>query len=211
MRRFITSIGCALVLVGGPALAQAQPTKTVKGAITAIAADSITVKAGAQDMTFVIDSKTEVVAPGGGTKAREAKAAGRAGAAVTDVLKTGQAVEIRYHEKGMQAAFIRAIAAVPAEPKPAGPKAQTASGVVSAMSGNSLTVKGASSEWTFTVDEKTTISGSGIGTASKKMISEGKKPSLAALVHEGDTVSVTYHDVDSTRHASVVRITRRKM
>jgi hypothetical protein len=206
MRRFILSIGSAVLLLASPLVAQAQPTKTVSGTISEIAADAITVKADGKDMKFVIDGKTQVITPGGGTKTRTAEAAGK-GVGAMDVLKVGQAVEIRYHEQGMHAASIRTIASVPG---PAGPKAMTASGVVASMSGSSLVVKGASADLTFTVDEKTTVIGTGVGTAGDKAKSEGKKPSLSELLHEGDTVSVTYHDVDGTKRASVVRITKRK-
>jgi hypothetical protein len=205
MGRLIIGIGSALMLAAGPALAEAQPTKSVSGTITAISGSSITVKAGAQDMTFAIDGTTEVITPGGGTKSRAAKAEGKAGTTVTELLKAGQAVEVKYHESGMHAASIRTISAVPTPSK-----SQTAAGVVSAISGTSLTVKGTSEEWTFSVDEKTTVVGIGIGTASKKLTGEGKKPTLTTLLQEGDTVSVTYRDGDSGKHASVVRLTRKK-
>jgi hypothetical protein len=205
MRRLILTLGAALMLAAAPALA--QQTKTVNGTLTEIAANSITVQVDGKDMKFSVDPKTEVTAPKGSTTQRAAAAAGK-GVTVADVLKTGQAVEVRYDEQSMRAASIRAIASVP--PKP-GPKAQTATGMVSAVSGNSVTVKGSSSEWTFTVDDKTTITGSGLGTASRKMESEGKKPNLAELIKEGDTVSVTYREDGGTMHASVIRITKRKM
>ena len=208
MRRFVLGFGTVLVFLAAPALVQAQPTKRVTGSITTIAADSVTIKTGdGKDMTFAIDGKTQVIAPGGGTKSRAASAEGK-GVTASELLKTGEAVEVRYHEAGMHAASIRAIAAV-SSPS-AGPKAQTASGVVSAVSGNSLTVKGASDEWTFTVDEKTTVSGTGIGTAGRKLSSEGKKTTLTDFVHEGDTVSVTYHEADNAKVASVVRVTKKK-
>lgn len=209
MGRFITVLGCALVLGSGSALA--QPTKTVTGTITSIAADAVTVKAGGQDMTFAVDSKTRVIAPGAGTKGRAAEAQGKAGASVTGLLKTGQAVEVRYHEQGMHAASIRTIGMLPAPKAHTATKAQTAAGIVSSVNGNSLTVKGGGGEWTFSVDEKTTVSGTGLGTAQRKLMSEGGKPTLSEFVHEGDTVTVTYHDMDTTKHASVIRITRRKM
>ena len=206
MRRFILSIGSAVLLLAAPLVAQAQPTKTVSGTITEIAANAITVNVSGKDMKFVIDAKTQVTTPGGATKSRAAEAAGK-GVGVMDVLKVGQAVEVRYHEEGMHAANIRTIAAVPG---PSGPKAQTASGVVASISGNSMTIKGESGESTFTIDEKTTVVGTGVGTAGDKAKTEGKKPTFAELVHDGDTVSVTYHDVDGTKRASVVRITKRK-
>jgi cytoskeletal protein RodZ len=211
MKRLIAMFGCAVLLAAAPPAAMAQPTKTVKGSVTAVGADSITVKVLEKDMTFAVDAKTLVVAPGGSTKARGAKAEGKAGPVLTDVVKTGQAVEVVYHEQGMHAATIRAIAAVPPAPAADAPKAQTASGVVSAVSGNSLTVKGSAGEWTFVVDPKTLVSGTGVGTAGRKVTEAGGKPTVPDLVHEGDSVSVTYHDVAGAKHASVIRITRRKM
>jgi hypothetical protein len=214
MKRLIAMLGCAVLLTAAPPAAMGQGTKTVKGSVTTVGADSITVKVGGKDMTFAVDAKTHVVAPGGSTKTREAKAEGKAGPMLTDVVKTGQAVEVSYHEKGMHAATIKAIAEVPAAPAagaaPA-PKAQTVAGVVSAVSGSSLTVKGKAGDVTFTVDPKTTVSGTGIGTAARKMGEAGAKPTIPDLVHEGDSVSVTYHDIDGAKHASVVRIVRKKM
>ena len=214
MKRLIAMLGCAVLLAAAPPAAMAQGTKTVKGSVTAVGADSITVKVGGKDMTFAVDGKTHVVAPGGSTKTREAKAEGKAGPMLTDVVKTGQAVEVTYHEQGMHAATIQRIADVPAAATagaaPA-PKAQTAAGVVSAVSGSSLTIKGKAGDVTFTVDPKTTVTGTGIGTAARKMGEAGAKPTIPDFVHEGDSVSVTYHDVDGTKHASVVRLVRKKM
>ncbi len=214
MKRLIAILGCAVLLAAAPPAAMAQGTKTVKGSVTAVGADSITVKVGGKDMTFAVDAKTHVVAPGGSTKTREARAEGKPGPVLADVVKTGQAVEVSYHEKGMHAATIHRITEEPPAPTagaaPA-PKAQTATGVVSAISGSSLTIKGKSGDVTFTVDPKTTVSGTGIGTAARKMGEVGAKPTILDLVHEGDSVSVTYHDMNGTKHASLVRIVRKKM
>jgi hypothetical protein len=217
MKRLIAMLGCAVLLAAAPPAAMAQAAKTVKGTVTAVGGSSITVKVGDQDMTFAVDGKTEVVAPGGSTKTRQAKAEGKPGPVLTDVVKTGQAVEVAYHVQGMHADMVRRIAAVPPAPAatagPAAPaaKAQTAAGVVSAVNGSSLTIKGKSGDVAFTVDTKTTVSGTGIGTAARKMTEAGAKPTITDLVHDGDSVSVTYHDVDGAKHASVVRIVRKKM
>ena len=209
MQRLLLSFGMAIVMVAGAAPAQAQATKTVSGTITAVTPTSVTVKAASGDMVFAVDQKTTVVAPGGSTKTDAAKAEGKAGPVLTAVLKAGQNVDVQYHEQGMHAAQIRVVAAVAGPAKPAGPKSQTAHGVVTAVSGTSLTVKG-DQEWTFAADPKTTVTGTGVGTAGKKLTDEGKKTTLSEFVHEGDTVSVTYKDVDGSKLASIVRITKRK-
>ena len=214
MKRFIAMLGCVLLVSAGPALAQ---TKTVKGKLTTVGANSITVNVDGKDMTFNVDAKTTVVAKGGSTKTRDAQAAGKTGPGITEVLKTGEPVEVAYHEKEMHADSVRVIASVPPPPPPAKaeeapkPKAMTASGVVSAVSGNSLTVNEKTGAATFTVDSKTVVSGTGLGTAGRKLEDAGGKPTLGEFVKEGDTVSVTYHEEGSAKKAAQVRIVKKKM
>jgi hypothetical protein len=50
-----------------------------------------------------------------------------------------------------------------------------------------------------------------MGTAGRKLMAEGGKPTLTDFVKEGDTVSVTYREMAGAKHASVVRIVRKKM
>lgn len=235
MHRVPLTLVCALALAAAPALAQpakapageapaakAEATKTATGTVTSVSGSSVTVKTASGDMTFNVDAKTHIVSPGGATKTREAHAEGKPGVVVADMLKAGQSVEIKYHETGMHAASIRTMASAPAKagaaasggegaPKPEAPKAETASGTVASVSGNSLTVKGASGESTFTVDEKTTVVGAGVGTAGRKVMAEGGKTTLGEFVKDGDAVSVTYKDAGGSKVASVIRVTRKKM
>lgn len=208
MRGFVLTLGSALMLAAGTAAAQAQAGKLVTGSmtgsITAVTSSSITISADGKDMTFVIDSDTDVIARGGTTKTREAQAGGK-GVTATALLKTGQAVEIRY--EGHRALSIREVSTVTSGDKPP----MTASGVVASITGSSLTVKGASAEWTFTVDEQTTVSGTGIGTQARKLMMKGKESTLKDFLAEGDSVDVTYKDMNGTKRASLIRITRRKM
>src|SRR6185436_12904254 len=99
MKRLIAMLGCAVVVAAGPALAQA--TKTVKGSVKEVGANTITVSVAGKDMTFNVDAKTTVVARGAGTKAKAAEAAGKTGPGLAEVMKTGEAVEVAYHEAGM--------------------------------------------------------------------------------------------------------------
>lgn len=218
MKRFIAMIACAVLVSAGPALAQ---TKTVKGTVTQVGANTITVNVAGKDMTFNVDAKTTVVARGGSTKTREAQAAGKAGPGVAEVVKTGEPVEIGYHETGMHADTVRVIASQPppappapkgeAKAEPAKPKEMTATGVVSAVTGNSLTIKEKTGDATFTVDTKTVVSGTGLGTAGRKVQEAGGKPTLGEFVKEGDTVSVTYHEEGGAKTAARVRIVKKKL
>ena len=81
-------------------------------------------------------------------------------------------------------------------------KAMTASGTVKSVSGNQLVVTGAGKDWTFMLDSATKFTGKGLTTKS------GGKPIAATdAVHEGDKVTVSYHDMNGSMHAASVRIT----
>lgn len=97
----------------------------------------------------------------------------------------------------------------PAQEKTASAKTQKATGVVTAVSGTSLTVKTASGEVTYAVDEKTTVIGRGAGTKSREKKAAGEKTPITDFVANGDRVEVTYHDMGTTKHAATVRVTRK--
>ena len=212
MKRFIAMLGCAVLVSIAPALAQ---TKTVKGKVTTVGANTITVNVAGKDMTFNVDVKTSVVARGGSTKTREAQSAGKTGPGVAEVLKAGDPVEVAYQEKDMHADTVRVVASVPSgeapPPPPPAPKAMTATGVVSAVSGNTLTIQEKTGDATFTVDTKTVVSGRGFGSAGRKLEDAGGKPTLGEFVKEGDTVSVTYVEEGGAKKASNVRMVQKKM
>jgi hypothetical protein len=86
----------------------------------------------------------------------------------------------------------------------------SATGVVSAVSGNTVTIKEKTGDATFTVDTKTVVSGRGFGTAGRKLEDAGGKPTLGEFVKEGDTVTVTYHEEGGVKKASNVRVVQKK-
>jgi hypothetical protein len=208
MGRVVLAFSFALLLfVGLPATwASAQDAKTATGTVTEISASSITVKVGSQDMKFTVDAKTVVEARGAGTMDRKAAAAGQAGPKLTDVIKTGQAVEVSY-SGSMVASRIRAVASAGAgggkvsEPAPS---TMTATGTVSAVAADSITISGSSGAQTFTIDANTKLVGQGVGTAAA---AGGGKVAFKELVGAGDRVSVSYRQMGATMHATEVRIT----
>ena len=209
MRRLLLAVPvAALSVVGWPTThALAQDTKTARGTLTAMAADSVTVKVGTADMKFSVDSKTNVEAPGAGGKARQAAAAGKAGPKLAEVLKVGQAVEVSYHDMGgtLHAAMIKRVSSA----GDAGAPGKTSTGKVTAVSAASLTIAGSASggatfSQTFTIDPKTTVTGRGAGTAAA---AKGGKTVATDLIATGDTVSVSYREEGATLHASSVRVT----
>jgi hypothetical protein len=94
------------------------------------------------------------------------------------------------------------VAAAPVAVHAQAKKAMSASGTVKSVSGNQLVVTGGGKDWTFMLDNATKFTGKGLSTKS------GGKPIVATdAVHEGDKVTVSYHDMNGSMHAASVRIT----
>ena len=87
-----------------------------------------------------------------------------------------------------------------------GGKTMSASGTVKSVSGNQLVVTAAGKDMTFTMDSSTKFTGKGLSTKSK-----GAPMSATDAVHEGDRVTVSYHDMNGAMHAASVRITQASM
>ena len=208
MRRLFFGVTVVALLVGWSIpQVQAQSTKTARGTLTAMTADSVTVKVGTTDMKFSVDDKTNVEAPGAGTKSRQATAAGKSGPKLAEVLSVGQAVEVSYHEMNgaMHAAAIKRVPTAGA----AGAPGKSSIGKVTAVSASSLAISGSSSggatfTQTFTIDPKTVVTGRGAGSAAA---AKGGKTVATDLVAVGDTVSVSYREDGATLHANNVRVT----
>ena len=198
----------AVSVVGSPATtAIAQETKHTRGTLTAITADSVTVRVANTDMKFSYDDKTTVQAPGAGTKARQTAEAGKPGPKIADLLTAGQAVEVSYHDVAgmLHATMIRRVST----PGSGGVPGNTSNGKVTAISGTSLTINGSSGggstfTQTFAIDSKTRVIGKGLGT---KAGSAGGKTAVTDLVHNGDSVSVSFRQAEGKLYASNVRVT----
>src|SRR5215212_4858409 len=85
--------------------------------------------------------------------------------------------------------------AVHAQEKKAG-KTMSASGRVKSVSGSSLIVTSGGTDTKFT--------GKGLSTKTK---AAGGTIAATDAVHDGDMVSVSYHDMGGTMHAASVRVT----
>jgi Domain of unknown function (DUF5666) len=218
MRRTLLAMPLAILMVHGPATPDllAQEAKVARGTITAVAADSLTVKVRDREMKFAVDAKTTVVATGAGTQARRAASEGKPGPQLTELIRSGQAVEVSYAESGrtMHATRIRRVTSAGAgggsvsEPKPA---TETSNGTVTSVAADSLTISGSSGggatfKQIFTVDANTKVVGVGAGTAAA---ARGGKIALTELVGTGDKVTVSSSKSGSTLHADDVRVTSR--
>lgn len=209
MKRTVLALAI-IALIGWLTPTQAQDTKTARGTVTAMATDSVTVKTPTAEMKFGVDAKTTVEAPGAGTRARAAEAAGAAGPKLSEVVKVGQPVEVSYHDMGagkLHAARIRAISAAAAA-APVTPATKTSNGSVQTVSGTALTITGSSGggatfTQTFTVDADTKVIGRGVGTAAAPT---GGRAAITSLVKNGDRVSVSYRESGTSLIATEIRV-----
>jgi hypothetical protein len=125
--RKVLMLAVALMVAAAPAFAQdkkaadkpAAPAKLLSaaGAVTAVAADSLTVKGKTGEWTFAVDSKTQVTAAGASHKTAAAKADNKA-TPITEFVHVGDAVAVKYHEgTPKHAASVRVTAAAKPAPK----------------------------------------------------------------------------------------------
>jgi hypothetical protein len=219
MRRTIIALPVvALCLVGWSSTpAAAQDTKSARGTVSAMGADSVTVKVGEREMKFSIDAKTTVIASGGSTATRKAEATGTAGPKLADLVKVGDAVEISYHEMGatLHAASVRRVSSAGSgggstSDERAAAKLETANGSVESVTATSLVITGSQSggtfKQTFTIDADTKVVGQGAGTAAA---AKGGRVAVTDLIKAGDRVTVSYHKMGATLHAAEVRVGQR--
>jgi hypothetical protein len=100
------------------------------------------------------------------------------------------------------------LAAAPAfaQAKAASSKTLSAAGKVSAVTADSVTVKGKDAEWTFGVDKATTVVAKGGSHKMAAMKADKKPTAITEFVSVGDDVTVKYHDMGATKHAATVTV-----
>lgn len=85
-----------------PSAAPAAPapaTLNATGVVSSVSGNSLVIKSATGEMTFVIESDTEVIASGAGTASRAKKAAGEK-TTITDFVAAGDTVAVHYREAG---------------------------------------------------------------------------------------------------------------
>jgi hypothetical protein len=101
-----------------------------------------------------------------------------------------------------------AIAAVPSFASAQGEgKTMNAQGTVSAVSPESITVKGKADTMTFMIDKDTSVTAKGATHKSLALKADGKATVLTDFVKTGDTVTVAYHDMGNMKHAARINVT----
>jgi hypothetical protein len=104
-------------------------------------------------------------------------------------------------------AYAQGTAAKGGDKAAATPKAQSTQGAVTAVAPDSITVKAKSGDMTFTIDKTTTVTAKGATHKSLALKADGKSTMLTDFVKVGDQVTVTYHDMGTSKHAATIRVT----
>ena len=203
MRRLLLAVAAAWLMVPVAAFGQEM---WVRGTVSAVAGDSISVKTADQEMKFAVTPKTSVVARGAGTAARAAEDEGRTGVKLADFVKTGERVEVHYTEAGGAMTATRILVGITAADAKSGTeRGRSANGIVAAVTGTSLTVTVSGKEMRFALDGSTRFVGRGLGT---KAAAAGGKFGPTDAVSKGNQVSVSYREQAGTMQATEVRVTR---
>jgi hypothetical protein len=102
--RVLGTLAIAVALSVGVSAAQkaAKPkTMSATGVVTTVSPSSLAIEGkGKTTMTFVVDSSTKLLARGSTAKTKEKKDAGAPGLAITDMVKSGSQVTVKYTKTG---------------------------------------------------------------------------------------------------------------
>ena len=202
----VLAIGTALAIVLGPTAAQAQNSE-IRGSAVAVSDSSLTVKAGEQTLSFVINKDTLIEARGAGTRSRRADAGGSsAGIKVTDYVKAGDPVLVSYRAADGRnlALTVRPVSAIgttgTAQPF------KNVQAKVKSINGNALVLDRDGRDMKFTVDRDTDVFAIGATRATKK--AGGSLP-ITDLVHAGDIVWVQYLEAGGSLTAREIQVRMR--
>jgi hypothetical protein len=164
----------------------------------------MTIESGGRNMTFSIGRDTGLEVKAAARQTRQANTAATPGVTVTEYIKTGSAVLVRYRETNGEnhAISIKPVSSGGGSAA-AAPESHVIEGKVKVVSVSQLTVESSGKDMTFAIDGQTDVLARG---ATKTTKAAGGKATLADFVHSGDTVSVTYRDAAGTATASQVRV-----
>ena len=182
----------------------------VRGTVVSAVGDTVVVTVSGKDMTFKVDKTTELTARGAGTAQKEAEKMGASGVKIMDFVKPGVGVEVQYKDVGgvLMATEIHSGLSVPKEAKSEEVTGGSAKGTITAVAGDSITVKG-TQEWKFAVDAKTLVVGTGMSTITKKFKEQGKAPTIPDLLGPNDEVVVYFKEAGGVMKAGEVRVMKK--
>ena len=186
--------------------ASAAPTKWVRGPVTSVAADTITVTVKGAASTFKVEPTTLLIARGAGTAQKS-----EGGPKLGEFVKVGQYVEVRYTESAgaKVATEIRPLATEEegASKEPAASSTGTsARGAVVSIAADSVVIKADGADVKFAVTAKTQVLGTGVGTKMRELKAAGKATAITEFIAAKDDVIVYYAEGGAAPEATSIRI-----
>jgi len=188
---------CGFVAGAGPVSAQ---TREARGTVAAVTTTTMTVKVGAQDMTFLIDGDTHLEVRRA-AKQIQGLQPGEPHPRVNDFFEVGNPVLVRYQEGGVHGFHALNIERVGSAGS-ANPS-RIAEGKVTSVSASHMTVASDGRDITFAITGNTDVMAKG---ASKAKKAAGGGTPLTTFVQAGDVVSVSYKEAAGAITASEIRV-----
>jgi hypothetical protein len=190
-------------VVASAVLAQGQ-VREARGTITAVTDTTLTMKAGAQQLTVYVDSETHLEVR---TAARDIQQAqpGKPSPRVNNFFEAGQAVLVRYREENGRnhALDISRVSSAGGGGGSISDAEKISEGKVKLVTASQLTIDDNGRELTFAITSDTNVLAKGASKATK---AAGGATPITTFVHPGDAVSVSYHATGQKMMASEVRV-----
>jgi hypothetical protein len=204
-RVVIVGLTMAVVGFGASATPVSAQGKEARGNVTAVTETTMTVKAGAQDLTFYIDNQTHLEVRSSAKQVQQAQPKSPK-PRVNDFFEAGTPVLVRYEDVGGRHHALN-IERVGSAGNGGGgsvkESAKLAEGKVTSVSGSQVTVAVDGHDMTFAIDRDTDVLARGASTATK---AAGGNTTLTTFIHNGDQVSVSYRDAAGKMTASEIRV-----
>ncbi len=203
-RLVVLGVGALVLGVFATALPAHAQSKEARGTVTAVTDSTISVKAGAEQLTFYVDSETHLDVRTVQRDLQRAQA-GKPSPRVNDFFEAGQVVLVRYREeKGRNHALdISRISSTGAGGGSISDPAKISEGKVKVVSDSQLVIDSGGREMSFAITGDTNVLAKGATKASK---AAGGSTTITTFVHAGDQVSVSYHEAGAKMTASEVRV-----
>jgi hypothetical protein len=205
-RTRLTTLGIAASIVG--VIATAQPAhaqnREARGTVTTVTDSSLSMKAGAEQLTVFVDSDTHLSVRRV-ERDLQKEQPGHPSPRVSSFFEPGQAVLVRYRvEKGRNVATdISRISSAGGEGSISNP-AKISAGKVKLVTASQLVIDNGGRELSFGITGETDVLMKGATKATK---AAGGSTPITTFVHPGDTVSISYHEAGAKMTASEVRVT----
>ena len=197
-------LGLGALIVGVFAVPAHAQTKEARGTVTAVTDSTLSMKAGAEQLTFVVDSETHLDVRTAQRDLQQAQA-GKPSPRVNNFFEAGQVVLVRYREeKGRNHALdISRVSSTGAGGGSISDPAKISDGKVKSVTDSQVVIDAGGREMTFAISGDTNVLAKGATKATK---AAGGSTTITTFVHPGDQVSVSYHEAGAKMMASEVRV-----